>query len=307
MVVVWGERVGHPLFDLGGVKLPGDPLDRQRPRAARGRLRCPTWDRAWPRPAAPGRSAARDSRRRPRAASWAPSTCCTATRCASVPARPPGTRRSPRRFVVAHSQFLNESIEDHADVVFPAESYAEKDGTVTHPDGRLQRLRPAIGRPDEVQAEWRLLVELGRRLGLELGDDERRQRGRLRASLPTRCRSTPASRSTRSAARACAGPSATRFEAGEPVSARLGRRPSPAIGEASWRSARSPSLWTTRRVRPLAGARLPRRRAGAADQPRRRRAARRHRRRAGRGLEQRPQRRGAGAGDRARRAPAPST
>ena len=32
-------------------------------------------------------------------------------------------------------------------MVFPAESYAEKEGTVTHPDGRVQRLRPAIGHP----------------------------------------------------------------------------------------------------------------------------------------------------------------
>jgi NADH-quinone oxidoreductase subunit G len=72
------------------------------------------------------------------------------------------------RFVVAHSEFMNGSIERHADVVFPAESYAEKDGTVTHPDGRLQRLRQAIGRPGDVRMEWQLLVELGRRLGLEL-------------------------------------------------------------------------------------------------------------------------------------------
>jgi NADH-quinone oxidoreductase subunit G len=72
------------------------------------------------------------------------------------------------RFVVAHDQFRSQSIERHADVVFPAESYAEKEGTVTHPDGRLQRLRPAIGHPAEVRMEWQLLVELGRRLGLDL-------------------------------------------------------------------------------------------------------------------------------------------
>jgi NADH-quinone oxidoreductase subunit G len=71
-------------------------------------------------------------------------------------------------FVVAHDQFLNESIERHADVVFPAESYAEKEGTVTHPDGRLQRVRPAIGHPGGVQAEWRTLAEIGRRLGLDM-------------------------------------------------------------------------------------------------------------------------------------------
>jgi NADH-quinone oxidoreductase subunit G len=71
-------------------------------------------------------------------------------------------------FVVAHDQFISPSLERHADVVFPAESYAEKDGTVTHPDGRLQRLRPAIGRPGEVRMGWQLLIELGRGVGLDL-------------------------------------------------------------------------------------------------------------------------------------------
>jgi NADH-quinone oxidoreductase subunit G len=53
-------------------------------------------------------------------------------------------------------------------VVFPAESHAEKEGTVTHPDGRIQRVRQAIGHPDEVRAEWSVLVELCNRLGAEV-------------------------------------------------------------------------------------------------------------------------------------------
>jgi NADH-quinone oxidoreductase subunit G len=69
-------------------------------------------------------------------------------------------------FVVAHAQFETESVARHADVVFPSEAYAEKEGTLTHPDGRLQRLRPAIGHPGEVRMEWQVLLELGRRLGL---------------------------------------------------------------------------------------------------------------------------------------------
>jgi NADH-quinone oxidoreductase subunit G len=71
-------------------------------------------------------------------------------------------------FVIAHEQFLGPSAERHADVVFPAEAYAEKEGTVTHPDGRIQRLRPAVGHPGEVRIEWQVLVELGSRLGLDL-------------------------------------------------------------------------------------------------------------------------------------------
>ncbi len=71
--------------------------------------------------------------------------------------------------VVAHAQFLTEGIREHATVVFPAESYAEKEGTLTHPDGRLQRLRAAIGHPGDVRAGWSVLAELSRRLGTDLG------------------------------------------------------------------------------------------------------------------------------------------
>jgi NADH-quinone oxidoreductase subunit G len=63
-------------------------------------------------------------------------------------------------FVVAFSDFVNDSIEEHADVVFPAEAYPEKEGTVTHPDGRVQRLRQTIGRPGEVRQQWQVLLDL---------------------------------------------------------------------------------------------------------------------------------------------------
>jgi NADH-quinone oxidoreductase subunit G len=73
------------------------------------------------------------------------------------------------RTVIAHESVLTETVREHADVVFPAEAYPEKEGTITHPDGLVQRLRPAIGRPgrlDEgVRAGWAVLVELARRTG----------------------------------------------------------------------------------------------------------------------------------------------
>ncbi len=71
--------------------------------------------------------------------------------------------------VIAHASVLTEGLAEHATVVFPAESYAEKEGTVTHPDGRVQRLRPAIGRPAEVRAGWRVIGELAERVGHPLG------------------------------------------------------------------------------------------------------------------------------------------
>jgi NADH-quinone oxidoreductase subunit G len=74
------------------------------------------------------------------------------------------------RFVLAVSMFENGATAQ-ADVVFPAEAYAEKDGTVTHPDGRLQRLRPGVPHPGRVRPMWEVLAELSARLGHETGLD----------------------------------------------------------------------------------------------------------------------------------------
>jgi NADH-quinone oxidoreductase subunit G len=62
--------------------------------------------------------------------------------------------------VIAFSDFVTQSLQDHATVIFPAESYAEKEGTVTHPDGRIQRVRQAIAKPGEVRAQAQVLQDL---------------------------------------------------------------------------------------------------------------------------------------------------
>jgi NADH-quinone oxidoreductase subunit G len=58
-----------------------------------------------------------------------------------------------------------------ADVVLPAETHAEKEGTVTHPDGRLQRLRRSVPHPGEVRSMWQVLSELSALLDEETGVD----------------------------------------------------------------------------------------------------------------------------------------
>jgi NADH-quinone oxidoreductase subunit G len=70
--------------------------------------------------------------------------------------------------VIAQAAFLTEGIREHATVIFPAEAYPEKEGTIVHPDGRVQRLRPAIARPGQVRAGWQLIAELALRVGLDL-------------------------------------------------------------------------------------------------------------------------------------------
>ncbi|MGZ4311800.1 MAG: molybdopterin oxidoreductase family protein, partial [Solirubrobacteraceae bacterium] len=71
--------------------------------------------------------------------------------------------------VVAHASVLTEGLAEHATVVFPAESHAEKEGTTVHPDGRLQRLRIAIAHPGEVRAGWRVLSDIAAGCGLDFG------------------------------------------------------------------------------------------------------------------------------------------
>ena len=70
--------------------------------------------------------------------------------------------------VVAFATELTDGLREHANVVFPAQAYAEKEGTIVHPDGRLQRLRPAVAHPGETRAQWQVIVELASLIGLDL-------------------------------------------------------------------------------------------------------------------------------------------
>jgi NADH-quinone oxidoreductase subunit G len=70
--------------------------------------------------------------------------------------------------LIVFSTFENASTA-MADIVFPLETHAEKDGTVTHPDGRLQRVRPSASRPGDIRPNWGVLAELSLALGHDTG------------------------------------------------------------------------------------------------------------------------------------------
>ena len=113
---------------------------------------------------------------------------------------------------------FDDDSSKHADVIFPAETHAEKEGTVTHPDGRLQRLRPNVPHPGEVRPGWQALVELAAALGHETGIDSAPEvfdGAGGRGPLLRRHHAT-----TRSAARASAGRSARRGGVGAPAARR---------------------------------------------------------------------------------------
>jgi NADH-quinone oxidoreductase subunit G len=71
-------------------------------------------------------------------------------------------------FVLAFAMFEDASAA-LADVILPVQSHAEKEGTVTHPDGRLQRVRPNVEDPGEVRPGWEVLCELAAALAHETG------------------------------------------------------------------------------------------------------------------------------------------
>lgn len=71
--------------------------------------------------------------------------------------------------VIAFASWADSPALVHADVVFPLEAGAEKEGTFTHPDGRIQRLRQGAARAGDVNAGWWVIARLAERLGVDLG------------------------------------------------------------------------------------------------------------------------------------------
>ncbi|MCG3208464.1 MAG: Formate dehydrogenase H [Anaerolineae bacterium] len=71
-------------------------------------------------------------------------------------------------FFVAQDIFFNET-NVFADVILPAAAFAEKDGTFTNSDRRVQRVRRAINPPGEARADWQIICDLAKRLEAELG------------------------------------------------------------------------------------------------------------------------------------------
>ncbi len=67
-------------------------------------------------------------------------------------------------FLVIQDIFMSETAE-YADVVLPAASFAEKDGTFTNTERRVQRIRKAIEPKGKSKPDWQILSEIGKRCG----------------------------------------------------------------------------------------------------------------------------------------------
>ena len=67
-------------------------------------------------------------------------------------------------FLVVQDIFLTETAQ-FADVVLPAASFAEKDGTFTNTERRVQRVRKALEPVGDSRADWRIICDVAGRMG----------------------------------------------------------------------------------------------------------------------------------------------
>jgi NADH-quinone oxidoreductase subunit G len=94
-----------------------------------------------------------------------------------VGADPVGNSHSPSgaaealevaEYVVSIDTFLNDS-NQFADVILPAAGYAEKEGTVTNLEGRVQKVNEIIPAPGQSRPDWAILDDLSSIMGSPMG------------------------------------------------------------------------------------------------------------------------------------------
>ena len=69
-------------------------------------------------------------------------------------------------FLVVQDLFMTETAQ-MADLVLPGSSFAEKEGTFTNTERRVQRVRKAINPPGGARTDWEIVADLAARMGHE--------------------------------------------------------------------------------------------------------------------------------------------
>jgi assimilatory nitrate reductase catalytic subunit len=67
-------------------------------------------------------------------------------------------------FVVVQEAFATASTCDFADLLLPATTWGEKEGTVTNSERRISRVRAAVPAPGEARHDWQIAVDFAKRL-----------------------------------------------------------------------------------------------------------------------------------------------
>ena len=74
-------------------------------------------------------------------------------------------------FILIQDIFLNETGE-YADIIFPATSFAERAGTFTNSDRRVQQIRAALPAPGETRDDWVIISDLAGRVVEKLNREQ---------------------------------------------------------------------------------------------------------------------------------------
>lgn len=68
-------------------------------------------------------------------------------------------------FVVVSDVLETTDTARHAHVLLTAAAWGEKDGTVTNSERRISRQRPFLPMPGQAMADWKIIAEIGKRMG----------------------------------------------------------------------------------------------------------------------------------------------
>ena len=74
-------------------------------------------------------------------------------------------------FVVVQEAFATTATCAYADLLLPATTWGEKDGTVTNSERRISRVRPAVAAPGEARQDWAIATDFALRLERRLCGD----------------------------------------------------------------------------------------------------------------------------------------
>ena len=115
-------------------------------------------------PAAPGKTAVEMFEAAARGEIKALWIACT-NPAQSLPDQPTVRRALERaEFVVVQEAFSTTATCAYADLLLPATTWGEKDGTVTNSERRISRVRPAVPAPMLARHDWQAVVDFARRL-----------------------------------------------------------------------------------------------------------------------------------------------
>ena len=72
-------------------------------------------------------------------------------------------------FVVLQEAYADTETAPYADLLLPAASWGEKEGTVSNSERRISRVRAAVAPPGEARPDWQIARDFALALGLQLG------------------------------------------------------------------------------------------------------------------------------------------